>query len=70
MEGSELQKIVANFVSHRWRHGIQRGLDSSLRWLPVIKINEDIWYGLSKHGRWVEGAENKNVRLVELSTEG
>ena len=61
MKDSELQKMLTNVVPHQWKHGARRGLNNgSLRWLPLAKINEDMWYGLAEDGNWVAGSENKN----------
>lgn len=68
MKNSELQQILKSITSPQWRHSILRGHNGGLlRWLPVIKINGDTWYGLSEDGRWVAGSEDENVRLVEIS---
>ena len=68
MKNSELQQILKSITSPQWRHSILRGHNGGLlRWLPVIKIDGDTWYGLSEDGRWVAGSEDENVRLVEIS---
>ncbi len=68
MKKSTLQKTLKDIVLHQWKHGIRRqSHKSALRWLPVIQIKKDVWYGLSEDGDWVAGSEDKNVRIVELS---